>query len=79
MLEHGLPVLVTRDDWHLREIDTQPDETASRLLSPQQFDLLNMLPTREPVTAGENRLRHVAGQMLAALRAKTSTTESRRT
>jgi hypothetical protein len=79
MLEHGLPVLVTRDDWHLRGINTQPDETSFPLLSPQQFGLLNTLPTREVVTAGESRLKRVAGQMLAELRAKASTTESGRT
>jgi hypothetical protein len=72
-------VLVTRDDWHLRGINTQPDETSFPLLSPQQFGLLNTLPTREVVTAGESRLKRVAGQMLAELRAKASTIESGRT
>lgn len=70
MLEHGLPVLVTRDDWHLRGINTQPEETSSRLLSPKQFGMLSTLPTRELGTAAENRLKHVADQMLSALQAK---------
>jgi hypothetical protein len=67
MLEHGLPVLVTRDDWRLRGIETKPEETSSRLIFPEQFAGLNVLPVREPVAAGNGRLKGVADQLLARL------------
>jgi hypothetical protein len=41
LLEHGLPVLVPRDDWHLRygTVDSQPDPLLRRLgeLPPREF------------------------------------------
>ena len=68
MLEHGLPVLVTRDDWRVRGATLQPEETSSRLLSPAQFARLEVLPTREPQPAGEHGVKQVAGQMISAMK-----------
>jgi hypothetical protein len=69
MLEHGLPVLVTRDDWRLRGIEIKPLDTSSRLLTPDKFASLETLPTREPEATGNGRLKWIAEQMLGALRA----------
>jgi hypothetical protein len=68
MLEHGLPVLVTRDDWRMRGIDLQPEETSSRLLSPRQFDLLKKLPIRDLQLPAGGSVKQVASQMLAAMK-----------
>ncbi len=54
--EHGLPVLVTRDDWRLRGIELQSKDMSSRLLTPKEFALLDTLPARE-----EFRRRGMAG------------------
>jgi hypothetical protein len=67
MLEHGLPVLVTRDDWKLRGIQVQVAEVSSRLFMPKEFGMLNSLPTREIQTTGNGRLKSIARQMLGAL------------
>ena len=69
MLEHGLPVLVTRDDWRLRGIEIKPADTSSRLLTPDKFALLESLPTREPEATGNGRLKWIAEQMLGTLQA----------
>ncbi|MGO8696315.1 MAG: hypothetical protein ACLQVY_01160 [Limisphaerales bacterium] len=67
MLEHGLEVLVTRDDWRLRGPDSPPEVKSVRLLSPKEFGLLKTLPARSHQQAGESRLKQVSGQMLAAM------------
>jgi hypothetical protein len=69
MLEHGLPVLVTRDDWRLRGIEIKPLDTSSRLLTSDKFALLESLPTREPEATGNDRLKWIAELMLGALQA----------
>jgi hypothetical protein len=69
MLEHGLPVLVTRDDWKLRGIELQSKDMPLRLLTPKEFALLDTLPTREIQATGNGRLKWIAGQMLGALQA----------
>jgi hypothetical protein len=69
MLEHGLPVLVTRDDWRLRGIELQSRDMPSRLLTPKEFALLDTLPAREVQATGNGRLKWIAGQMLGALQA----------
>jgi len=69
MLEHGLPVLVTRDDWRLRGIELQSKDMPLRLLTPKEFVLLDTLPIREAQMAGNGRLKWIAGQMLGALQA----------
>ena len=67
LLEHGLQVLVTRDDWRLRGPEVSAEETSARLLSPQQFSLLEILPTRDPQPPERNSVKKVAGRMLASL------------
>ena len=69
MLEHGLPVLVTRDDWHLRGVRSCKNEESSKLLSPDQFALLKNLPTRDPNLPAETHVEQVARQMLRAMQA----------
>jgi hypothetical protein len=68
MVEHGLPVLVTRDDWRLRGTDSQPQEPSSELLTPRRFALLKELPTRDPRPPKDCGVNRVAGRMLAALK-----------
>jgi hypothetical protein len=68
MLEHGLPVLVTRDDWRLRGADAQPEEKPSRLLSPKQFMSLKVLPTRNLQPSGDGSVKQVADRMLGAMK-----------
>jgi hypothetical protein len=67
MLEHGLRVLVTRDDWRLRGTDLQLEEASSQLLSPRQFALLKTLPVCDLRPSGENSVKWVANQMLASM------------
>jgi hypothetical protein len=76
MLEHGLMVLVTRDDWRLRGPDSPPDAKSSRLLIPQQFALLKTLPVRDLQPLGDSGVKRVADQMLAALEAPLSVNRS---
>jgi hypothetical protein len=68
MLEHGLQVLVTRDDWRLRGPDAPLEEKSSRLLSPRQFASLKTLPARNLQPSGDSMVKRVAGQMLAAMK-----------
>jgi len=67
MLEHGLQVLVTRDDWRLRGEDFKLEETSFHLLSPKQFASLQSLPMRDLQPPGENSVRRVTEQMLRAI------------
>jgi hypothetical protein len=67
MLEHGLSLLVTRDDWRLRESSPPADEVFSRLLTPQQFAALETLPMRDPDPPEGNSVRRVAERMLASM------------
>jgi hypothetical protein len=67
MLEHGLRLLVTRDDWRLRESDAPPDEVSDHFLTPKQLAVLEALPVREHKPAQVNSLERVAGRMLDAL------------
>jgi hypothetical protein len=67
MIEHGLTVLVTRDDWRLREPSPPPDETFPHLLSSRQFAMLETLPTRHPQAPDGNQVRRVASQLLESL------------
>jgi hypothetical protein len=68
MLEHGLQVLVTRDDWRLRGLDSPLEEKSSRLLFPKQFALLKTLPTRDLQTPADSSVKRVASRMLAAMK-----------
>jgi hypothetical protein len=68
MLEHGLKVLVTRDDWHLRGPDAPVQERSSQLLSPNEFALLETLPERNPQPSEDAGVKRVAGQMLEAMK-----------
>lgn len=67
MLEHGLPVLVTRDDWHLRGPDSPLAQNPARLLSPKQFGLLETLPLRDRQLSHASGVGHVASQLLESL------------
>jgi hypothetical protein len=66
MLEHGLQVLVTRDDWRLRGADSPWEEAPSRLLTPEQFSRLKTLPMRDP-QPDESCVQRVADQLLASI------------
>ncbi len=72
MLEYGLKVLVTRDDWRLRGLDPPLEEKSSRLLSPKQFALLKTLPTRDLQPPGETGVKRIAGRLLAAMKSPSS-------
>jgi hypothetical protein len=65
MLEHGLTVLVTRDDWRLRWPAPMPSN--SHVLSPEQFAALKQLPVRNPEASAENNVHSVAQQLIAAI------------
>lgn len=67
MLEHGLQILVTRDDWRLRGSEAVILPESSALLTPKQFALLSALPVRRPPPA-DCGVQPVAAQMLAALK-----------
>jgi hypothetical protein len=67
MLEHGLRILVTRDDWRLRGTASLPEEMSGRLFSPEQFALLTTLPTRDLQMSEDRGVKQVARQMLKAL------------
>ncbi len=69
MLEHGLTVLVTRDDWRLRGTNFQMNEVSPRLIVSKQLSLLETLPTRNPWYSEGNGARRIAGQMLAGMKA----------
>jgi hypothetical protein len=64
MLEHGLRVLVTRDDWHLRWKNGHPNEKSSQIFSPEQFSLLKVLPTRDIQKSEKWNIESAVGQML---------------
>jgi hypothetical protein len=67
MLEHGLPVLVTRDDWRLRGAHFELTEISPRLLSPKQLALMETLPTRDLQPPEDRSVKSIASQMLAAM------------
>jgi hypothetical protein len=67
MLEHGLPVLVSRDDWRLRGADAPFTWANSQILTPQQFGELNALPMRDAGFPCDHGVKDVAGQLVAAL------------
>jgi hypothetical protein len=67
MLQHGLQILVTRDDWRLRGPGAPREEISPRLLSPQQFAALTDLPVRDPDCPHESQVKSIAGTMLAAM------------
>jgi len=67
MLEHGLPLLVIRDDWHLRGTARQNPPASDRLFTPPQFAALETLPGRDPARAGDHGVKKVADQLLSSL------------
>jgi hypothetical protein len=67
MLDHGLPVLVTRNDWRLRGSDFQPEESSSQLLSPEQFALLNNLPACKLPKSEKRGVNQIAKQFVEAI------------
>ena len=68
MQEHGLPVLVTRDDWHLRGAAFSLAEISPGLFAPEQFPALKQLPHRDPQPPRECGLKNVADRMLITMR-----------
>jgi len=64
MLEHGLKVLVTRDDWRLRGPDLPQEEESSRLLSTKHFASLETLPAIDLQSPGKSGIKRVADQLL---------------
>src|SRR5450756_1093273 len=67
MLEHGLKVLVTRNDWRLRGSDPMLEDAASGLFTAKQFSSLKTLPARDPKPSGESSVQRVASQLLESL------------
>jgi hypothetical protein len=67
LLEHGLPVLITRDDWRLREAGAQRAEASTRLLYPEQFVTLKTLPGRDLGALENNSARKVASRLLTSM------------
>ena len=67
MLEHGLRVLVTRDDWRLRGWVSPEEESCFHLLTPKQFASLKTLPARNLEPPTESGVQRVADQLLESL------------
>ena len=72
MLEHGLQILVTRNDWQLRGLDAPLDDKSPRFLSPEQFAVLKNLPVRDQQPPGDCGLTRVAHQLVAAMKSPVS-------
>jgi hypothetical protein len=71
MLEHGLPVIVNRDDWHARDIGEPGDELdplLHRCDGLLEGKLVAGLPKREPM----NRAPEIARQFVRGLSLKTA-------
>lgn len=68
MLEHGLPVLVTRDDWRLRGATFPLEKFSSRLFAPEQLAAVNQLPRRNSEPPPQNGLKNIADQMLTIIK-----------
>ena len=71
MLEHGLKVLITRDDWHLSGggLETPPETMSPHLLLPVQFNRLETLPLRDTQSPKVSGVEQIAERMLSALQA----------
>jgi hypothetical protein len=67
MLEHGLSVLVVRDDWQLRVNPVQPESGASRLFSTSQFALLKTLPMRNFISPVKREANTIASRLLSEM------------
>lgn len=67
MLEHGLQVLVTRDDWRLRDSYFLPDAGSAQLLSPVDFAVREHLPVRDEQFYEGNNVHKIARQMITAM------------
>jgi hypothetical protein len=67
MLEHGLPLLVVRDDWRLRGPETPPRPANPRIFTLADFPTRPALPTRIPGFPDFTALEAVASQFLASL------------
>ena len=68
MLEHGLEVLVTRDDWHLAGADARPLAKSPRLLSPDGFARLGVLPIRSVEVPAASGAKLIAEKLTAAMK-----------
>ena len=68
MQEHGLQVLVTRDDWHLRGATFSLSAISPHLLAPAQISALKKLPHRSEEPPKACGLKNVADLMLTTMR-----------
>ncbi len=66
MLDHGLPVLITRDDWSLRH-DKTPDPTRHPLLHRLDENFLSNLDVGIPRAEPKSRLPGLANQFINSL------------
>jgi len=69
MLAHGVPVLVTRDDWHLAGTKSDLPKLAARLFTPKQIASLGALPAKPGEEPAEIRIESVAARMVTDLNA----------
>jgi hypothetical protein len=67
MREHGLPVLVTRDDWRLRGWNAPRNTGMEGLLTPKQLSAQKELPVRDEKMPAASGVRLVAERLLADL------------
>jgi hypothetical protein len=70
MLDHGLSVLVTRNDWHLRGAETPVPVMDPRVLTPREFVNLKALPRRQSMASVDNGVQSVAQELLTSLRSE---------
>jgi len=68
MLEHGLQVLVTRDDWRLAGSDFHSPAASPGLLLPDNLTGLTGLPVRNARSLAESGARTVAEKMTMAMK-----------
>ena len=68
MLEHGLPILVSRDDWHLRMFESPLKIESTMLFSLKEFTRLETLPSRQSKLSDYCGVSYVASRLFTDLR-----------
>jgi hypothetical protein len=66
LVHHGLPVLVTRDDWRLAGVDPEKLSRSPLLTSAAEFGELTELPSRDQSVTNDDSVRSGATQLLLA-------------
>ena len=61
-------MLVTRDDWHLAGADARPLAKSPRLLSPDGFARLGVLPIRSVEVPAASGAKLIAEKLTAAMK-----------